>query len=48
MFPRSTLPQLIVAAPWREDMAYRDTWPQEYAVRDKDDVGRQLKDIAAR
>ena len=32
-----TLTELIVRAPWREAVTYRDTWPHEYVLSEKDD-----------
>ena len=31
------LTDLIAAAPWREAVTYRDTWPHEYVLLQKDD-----------
>ncbi len=34
--------QLIADAPWREAVTYRDTWPHEYVVVNKDGQGELL------
>ena len=31
-----TLTELIARAPWREAVTYRDTWPHEYVLTEKD------------
>ena len=31
------LSELIARAPWREAVTYRDTWPHEYVLLQKDD-----------
>lgn len=33
---KTTLIELIKNAPWREAVTYRDTWPQEYVLLQKD------------
>ena len=33
----SSLTELIALAPWREAVTYRDTWPHEYVLSQKDD-----------
>ncbi len=35
-----TLTDLIAAAPWREAVTYRDTWPHEYVLLQRDGSGR--------
>ena len=30
------LTELITRAPWREAVTYRETWPQEYILTEKD------------
>ena len=30
------LSELIACAPWREAVTYRDTWPHEYVLTEKD------------
>ena len=35
---------LIDRAPWREAVTYRDTWPHEYVLTDKDNQ-RELLDV---
>ena len=34
----------MARAPWREAVSYRDTWPHEYVLSDKDNQ-RQLLDV---
>ena len=31
-----TLAELIASAPWREAVTYRETWPHEYVLTEKD------------
>ena len=33
---RSHIMELIAGAPWREAITYRDTWPHEYVVVNRD------------
>ena len=44
----STLTQLIEQAPWREAVTYRDTWPHEYVLSEKDDQRELLAAVCAR
>ena len=32
-----TLTELIAHAPWREAVTYRDTWPHEYVLTERDE-----------
>ena len=32
----ATLAELIASAPWREAVTYRETWPHEYVLTEKD------------
>ena len=41
---KRTLTDLIDRAPWREAVTYRDTWPHEYVLTDKDNQ-RELLDV---
>ena len=43
-----TLKELIERAPWREAVTYRDTWPHEYVVTEKDDQRELLAAICGR
>lgn len=36
MSEKPTLMELIDKAPWREAVTYRETWPHEYVLREKD------------
>ena len=40
---KPTLTDLIDRAPWRETITYRDTWPHEYVLTEKDNQ-RELLD----
>lgn len=42
------LTELIEAAPWREAVTYRDTWPHEYVLSEKDDQRELLAAVCAR
>ncbi len=42
------LKELIDRAPWREAVTYRETWPHEYVMSEKDGQGELLKAICAR
>ena len=42
------LTQLIAAAPWREAVTYRETWPHEYVLTEKDDQRDLLAAVCAR
>ena len=44
----ASLTELIDRAPWREAVTYRDTWPHEYVLTDKDDQRELLEVICAR
>ena len=41
---KRTLTDLIDRAPWREAVTYRDTWPHDYVLTDKDNQ-RELLDV---
>ena len=43
-----TLIELIERAPWREAVTYRDTWPHEYVLTEKDDQRQLLEAVCAR
>ena len=40
--------EIIDRAPWREAVTYRDTWPHEYVLTDKDNQRAFLDAICAR
>ncbi len=40
--------ELIDRAPWREAVTYRDTWPHEYVLTDRDNQRELLDVICAR
>ena len=42
------LTELIARAPWREAVTYRDTWPHEYVLTQKDDQRELLAAVCAR
>ena len=42
------LTDLIAAAPWREAVTYRDTWPHEYVLLQKDDQRELLEAVCGR
>ena len=42
------LAELIARAPWREAVTYRDTWPHEYVLTEKDDQRELLAVVCAR
>ncbi len=44
----SELTELITRAPWREAVTYRDTWPHEYVLTDKDDQRELLAAVCNR
>ncbi len=44
----ATLRELIERAPWREAVTYRDTWPHEYVLTEKDDQRELLDAICNR
>ena len=43
-----TLAELIARAPWREAVTYRETWPHEYVLTQKDDQRELLDAVCAR
>jgi hypothetical protein len=43
-----TLTELITSAPWREAVTYRDTWPHEYVLTEKDDQRELLDAVCSR
>ena len=43
-----TLTELIARAPWREAVTYRDTWPHEYVLTEKDDKRELLDAVCSR
>ena len=45
---KPTLTQLIARAPWREAVTYRDTWPHEYVLSEKDGQQELLKALCER
>ena len=44
----SSLTELIARAPWREAVTYRDTWPHEYVLSQKDDQRELLAAVCER
>ena len=44
----SDLTKLIARAPWREAVTYRDTWPHEYVLTEKDDQRELLAAVCER
>ena len=42
------LTELIACAPWREAVTYRDTWPHEYVLSERDGQRELLNAIYAR
>ena len=44
----SQLTELIASASWREAITFRDTWPHEYVLTEKDDQRELLDAICAR
>ena len=44
----SQITKLIARAPWREAVTYRDTWPHEYVLTQKDGQGELLEAIGER
>ena len=44
----SALTELIARAPWWEAVTYRDTWPHEYVLTDKDNQCELLDAICNR
>ena len=45
---KPTLTELIDRAPWREAITYRDTWPHEYVLTEKDNQRELLDAICSR
>ena len=43
-----TLTELIARAPWREAVTYRDTWPHEYVLSEKDAQQELLEAVCER
>ena len=44
----SRLTELIARAPWREAVTYRDTWPHEYVLSQKDGQQELLEEVCER
>ena len=44
----ATLTELIACAPWREAVTYRDTWPHEYVLSQKDGQQELLEEVCKR
>ncbi len=44
----SSLTELIALAPWREAVTYRDTWPHEYVLSEKDGQQELLEVVCKR
>ena len=42
------LTDLIASAPWREAVTYRETWPHEYVLTEKDDKRELLAAVCER
>ena len=42
------LMELIARAPWREAVTFRNTWPHEYVLTEKDDQRELLEAVCAR
>ena len=42
------LTELIARAPWREAVTYRQTWPHEYVLLQKDDHRELLEAVCQR
>ena len=45
---KPTLTQLIARAPWREAVTYRETWPHEYVLSEKDGQQELLEAVCER
>ena len=43
-----TITELISRAPWREAVTYRDTWPHEYVLTEKDSQQELLHAVCER
>ena len=43
-----TLKEMIDRAPWREAVTYRETWPHEYVLTEKDDQRELLDAVITR
>ena len=44
----ATLADLIASAPWREAVTYRETWPHEYVLTEKDNQKELLAAVCDR
>ena len=44
----ATLTELIDSAPWREAVTYRETWPHEYVLTEKDNQRELLAAVCGR
>ena len=44
----ASLTELIARAPWREAVTYRDTWPHEYVLSEKDGQQELLAAVCER
>ena len=45
---KQTMANLIKGAPWREAVTYRDSWPHEYVLSEKDDQRELLAAVVER
>ena len=45
---KSRLMELIAQAPWREAVTYRDTWPHEYVLSERDGQQALLEEVRDR
>ena len=45
---KQTMATLIKGAPWREAVTYRDSWPHEYVLSEKDDQRELLAAVVER
>ena len=45
---RDGIAKLIARAPWREAVTYRDTWPHEYVLTERDDQRDLLAAVCER
>ena len=46
--PGKNIVELIASAPWREAVTYRETWPHEYVLTEKDDQRQLLAAVCER
>ena len=46
--PGKSIVELIARAPWREAVTYRETWPHEYVLTEKDDQRQLLAAVCER